>query len=339
RAYAHRADHALRVDRGHRHRRRVRGAGIQPLATRLRRARIGRGGAVGHAHGPPAGSVAVGRGGASAGAHRRRQRVNARANRRGRRRERQRHPRDRHQRERDQLPRGERVADGHQHDHGADLRPAHGWATVAAHPWRRRGLPHALGRRERGRSADLVDGGAVAVERRRGGGDLGHALSGARRHARHLGVVGPHGRRARRADREVAVRLLVIEDQPALLTMVASLLREAGHDVREASTVAAALSALDESLPEAVVLDLVLDAPSAALRERLRAAKLPALLVSGAPEGDARNAALAHGWDMITKPFEPEDLLARVARLSPTPHRRPTMPPPSPLSLPALPTV
>jgi CheY-like chemotaxis protein len=133
--------------------------------------------------------------------------------------------------------------------------------------------------------------------------------------------------------------LLVIEDQPALLTMVASLLREAGHDVREASTVAAALSALDESLPEAVVLDLVLDAPSAALRERLRAAKLPALLVSGANESDARNAAIAHGWDVVLKPFEPEDLLARVARLSPTPHRRPTMPPPSPLSLPALPTV
>jgi len=133
--------------------------------------------------------------------------------------------------------------------------------------------------------------------------------------------------------------LLVIEDQPALLTMVASLLREAGHDVREAATVAAALSALDESLPEAVVLDLVLDAPSAALRERLRAAKLPALLVSGAPEADARNAALALGWDLVTKPFEPEDLLARVERLASTPHRRPTMPPPSPLSLPALPTV
>ena len=131
----------------------------------------------------------------------------------------------------------------------------------------------------------------------------------------------------------------MIEDQPALLTMVASLLREAGHDVREAATVAAALSALDESLPEAVVLDLVLDAPSAALRERLRAAKLPALLVSGAPEADARNAALALGWDLVTKPFEPEDLLARVERLASTPHRRPTMPPPSPLSLPALPTV
>ena len=135
------------------------------------------------------------------------------------------------------------------------------------------------------------------------------------------------------------MRLLVIEDQPALLTMVASLLREAGHDVREAATVAAALSALDESLPEAVVLDLVLDAPSAALRERLRAAKIPALLVSGANESDARNAAIAHGWDVVLKPFEPEDLLARVERLASTPHRRPTMPPPSPLSLPALPTV
>ena len=138
------------------------------------------------------------------------------------------------------------------------------------------------------------------------------------------------------------MRLLVIEDQPALLSMVSSLLRDAGHDVREAATVAAAISALDESLPEAVVLDLVLDAPSAALRERLRAAKLPALLVSGANEADARNAAIAHGWDVVLKPFEPEDLLARVARLAPTPHRRPTMPPPaspSVSSLPALPTV
>lgn len=138
------------------------------------------------------------------------------------------------------------------------------------------------------------------------------------------------------------MRLLVIEDQPALLSMVSSLLRDAGHDVREAATVAAAISALDESLPEAVVLDLVLDAPSAALRERLRAAKLPALLVSGANEADARNAAIAHGWDVVMKPFEPEDLLARVSRLSPTPHRRPTMPPPaspSVSSLPALPTV
>lgn len=134
------------------------------------------------------------------------------------------------------------------------------------------------------------------------------------------------------------MRLLVIEDQPALLSMVSSLLRDAGHDVREAATVAAAISALDESLPEAVVLDLVLDAPSAALRERLRAARLPALLVSGANESDARNAAIAHGWDVVLKPFEPEDLLARVSRLSPTPHRRPTMPPPV-SSLPALPTV
>jgi CheY-like chemotaxis protein len=135
------------------------------------------------------------------------------------------------------------------------------------------------------------------------------------------------------------LRLLVVEDQPALLTMVASLLRDAGHDVREASTVAAALTALEESLPEAVVLDLVLDAPSSALRERLRSAKLPALLVSGAPEGDARNIALAHGWELMTKPFDPDDLVARVERLVSKPHRRPTMPPPSPLSLPALPTV
>lgn len=52
---------------------------------------------------------------------------------------------------------------------------------------------------------------------------------------------------------------LVVEDQPALLTMVAALLRDAGHDVREAPKVAAALTALKESLSEAVVLDLSSD--------------------------------------------------------------------------------
>jgi DNA-binding response OmpR family regulator len=139
------------------------------------------------------------------------------------------------------------------------------------------------------------------------------------------------------------VRLLVVEDQPAVLSAVVAMLRAEGHDVREAATVAAALAALDDSTPEAVVLDLVLDAPSSALRERLRVAKIPALLMSGAPEGDVANIALAHGWQVLPKPFEPEDLISRVERLTSTPHRRPTMPPPSPPSLPtalpALPTV
>lgn len=131
------------------------------------------------------------------------------------------------------------------------------------------------------------------------------------------------------------MRLLVIEDQPSIRVAAASLLRAHGHDVREAATVAAALAALDDSTPEAVILDLALDAPSAALHERLRECGAPVLVVSGVEEERARGVAEAFGWQLLAKPFDPDDLVSRVASLLPSrrpsrPHVLPPPPPPAP---------
>jgi CheY-like chemotaxis protein len=128
------------------------------------------------------------------------------------------------------------------------------------------------------------------------------------------------------------VRLLVIEDQASIRVAAASLLRAHGHDVREAATVAAALAALDDSTPEAVILDLALDAPSAALHERLRECGAPVLVVSGVEEERARQVSEAFGWQLLAKPFEPDDLVSRVASLLPSrrPSRPHVLPPPPP---------
>lgn len=126
------------------------------------------------------------------------------------------------------------------------------------------------------------------------------------------------------------MRLLVIEDQASIRVAAASLLRAHGHDVREAGTVAAALAALDDSTPEAVILDLALDAPSAALHERLRECGAPVLVVSGVEEERAATVAEAFGWQLLAKPFEPDDLVSRVASLLPSrrPSRPHVLPPP-----------
>ena len=124
------------------------------------------------------------------------------------------------------------------------------------------------------------------------------------------------------------MNLLIIEDQEAVRVLAASLLRSAGHEVREAATVTAALDALDAAAPDAVVLDLSLGEPSAALHARLRSMLLPVLVVSGLDADDAQSAAIAQGWSSLPKPFDPETLIAMVDRLKPIVPPPPTERPP-----------
>ena len=124
------------------------------------------------------------------------------------------------------------------------------------------------------------------------------------------------------------MRLLIVEDQESVRVLAASLLRERGHEVREAATVDDALSALDAGLPDAVLLDLSLGQPSAGLHARLRSLALPVLVVSGLDDDDAQHAASSQGWSLLLKPFDPERLIAMVDRLAPPPPPAPVLPPP-----------
>ena len=109
--------------------------------------------------------------------------------------------------------------------------------------------------------------------------------------------------------------LLVVEDDAALRSTLVSALGGISRDIREATTLAAALSACDEREPELVLLDLGLpDGDGSELLLRLRRKTSVPLIVLSGREGDDEKVALldAGADDFITKPCGAPELLARV---------------------------
>jgi DNA-binding response OmpR family regulator len=126
---------------------------------------------------------------------------------------------------------------------------------------------------------------------------------------------------AARDGRDARGRLLVVEDQPAILRLVAATLRSRGFEVHEADRGDRALSvAVAAGGPlRAAVLDLGL--PGRSGREvaadlRARWPGLPVLFMtgSGEPEDDP-DAPPSPGQMRLQKPFTPDELLRRVGEL------------------------
>lgn len=106
---------------------------------------------------------------------------------------------------------------------------------------------------------------------------------------------------------------LVVDDHAAALDALAYALRDR-YEVLVAATVREALAVLARLTPAVVVLDLLLDAPAAALHRELLLRDLPVVVVSGI-EGDAAQA-LARVWGVpaLLKPVTDHDLLTAVQR-------------------------
>src|SRR5262245_56065518 len=111
----------------------------------------------------------------------------------------------------------------------------------------------------------------------------------------------------------MAQRILVVEDEPAILESIAYALTRDGFSVASAATFAEAdRSASDADL---VVLDLMLpDGSGFDLIVKLRrAGKTTPIIVLSSRDGEAdRVAALETGADdYVTKPFSPREVVAR----------------------------
>lgn len=113
--------------------------------------------------------------------------------------------------------------------------------------------------------------------------------------------------------------ILVVDDDAAARLSLVSPLRESGHDVTEAATVAGALAALAGATPSACVLDLSLDADAAPLHAALTSRSVPTLLVSGRAPETLPAVADPRGWAYLAKPVAHEALLAGVSALLPAP--------------------
>ncbi|MGD0068055.1 MAG: response regulator transcription factor [Streptosporangiaceae bacterium] len=134
------------------------------------------------------------------------------------------------------------------------------------------------------------------------------------------GGTAPSARNAgiQRAD-GTPVRVLVVDDEPSLAELLASVLRYEGWNVRTAGSGADAVRTAREFRPDAVVLDIMLpDFNGIEVMRRLRA-EIPQVCVLFLTARDAvedRVAGItAGGDDYVTKPFSLEEVLARLRGL------------------------
>ena len=114
-------------------------------------------------------------------------------------------------------------------------------------------------------------------------------------------------------------QILLVDDEPELLDMVASILREDGYEnIRTAGTVEEALREAGESAPELAILDVMLpDGDGFGLMEKLREkGDYPVLFLTARGEDEDKFRGFGLGADdYIVKPFLPKELLFRVAAI------------------------
>lgn len=110
-------------------------------------------------------------------------------------------------------------------------------------------------------------------------------------------------------------RVLVVDDEPAILRVLRTNLRAHGFSVAAAETGSAALNSLEKSRPDLIILDLGLpDIEGTEIIRSVRAESdtpIIVLSVRGA-ERDKVQALDLGADDYLTKPFGVDELLARI---------------------------
>ncbi|MHB8912245.1 MAG: hybrid sensor histidine kinase/response regulator, partial [Lysobacter sp.] len=113
-------------------------------------------------------------------------------------------------------------------------------------------------------------------------------------------------------------RILVVDDQAANLRVVGMLLTRQGYEVTTAMTGEEALALYAEDPPDLIMLDMMMPGMDgfevmAALRGHDTPLRAPVVFVTAAHDRDLLLRAFEAGVvDYVTKPFLPEELLARV---------------------------
>jgi two-component system response regulator MprA len=118
-------------------------------------------------------------------------------------------------------------------------------------------------------------------------------------------------------------RVLVVEDDAEIADVLRRTLRQEGHDVRSAADGVAALEVAEDFAPDLVILDLGLPKlDGVEVCRRLRAeSDAPILILTARTDTGDRVEGLDSGADdYLVKPFERQELLARMRALM---RRRP----------------
>jgi len=126
-------------------------------------------------------------------------------------------------------------------------------------------------------------------------------------------------------------RILVAEDDPALRRLIDMLLSNQGYTVRTVNDGADALMVVEEWIPDAMVVDVMMPRVSGLtvcreLRASPRYAAVPIVLLTARVfDEDIQEVIDLGGIEFMSKPFNPRQLIAVLERLVPDP---PTEAPP-----------
>jgi len=119
-------------------------------------------------------------------------------------------------------------------------------------------------------------------------------------------------------ERSLRRRVLVVDDDPEIVTFLATLLELEGIDSTVATSAAAALEKLEHTVPNLVLLDIAMPDRDGldlcrTLKRDPRTRDVPVFVVSARPGKDVVERALAAGAEeFIRKPFENQELIARI---------------------------
>jgi len=116
-------------------------------------------------------------------------------------------------------------------------------------------------------------------------------------------------------------KVLIVDDEPNILTALEFLFRRSGYDVRLAANGAEALREVDAWRPDVMLLDIMMPLKNGyevcqAVRERPDLAGLKIVMLSAKGSEAEINKGLSLGADRyVTKPFSTQELLATVDTL------------------------
>jgi two-component system phosphate regulon response regulator PhoB len=119
----------------------------------------------------------------------------------------------------------------------------------------------------------------------------------------------------------MSTRVLVVEDEPAIVELVSYSLKESGWDIAAVGSTAAAWDSIRAGKPDLLLLDWMLpDQSGLRLLARLRADRdfqdIPVIMLTAKSMEEDKLAGLNTGADdYVTKPFSPRELLARSRAL------------------------
>jgi two-component system response regulator ResD len=112
--------------------------------------------------------------------------------------------------------------------------------------------------------------------------------------------------------------LLLVDDDPTLLSVLSRRMTREGYEVVSAESGPRALQLLEQRWPNLLIIDLMMpgmDGFELCARVK-RIADLPIIVLSAVDASEAKVRALEdYAEDYVTKPFDPDELVARVQRV------------------------